>query len=307
MDKPQQNKGFTDNPLYRIFGAKPKEEEAEEDGLSKAERIAEDTFLRQREMNIRRRRRHIVLTVVFAFAVSLIFMVACVALFFNIENIEVEGSSAYDREFILLSSGLVISENLYSIDKAAIERAIIKNCPYIKSVKVDRRIPTTVALVIEEETAAYYFEFFGEYFALSADLRVLERTLDIADLMVRYPEIIRINTQEINYAVAGERLVFQKDTYFSYAREMLSTLLGSDIGGKITLVDFTDKFNIYVNYEDRFKIELGDINNIDLKVRIASKILDNFEKNDIGVINVETNEAFAILKGQKIELNVNKD
>ncbi len=296
------------NPLKKLFANKYElDDNDRDDGGSKAEQIAVDTFARQHEINKRKKRQHLAITTLFAAVVCLIFAVACIALFFNVENIKIEGNNFYDSETILKSSGIQLKQNLYAIDKAEIENSIIMECPYIKSVRIKRNIPTALTLVIEEETAVYYFEYLGEYFALSDDLRVIECTDDVSDILIRYTDIIKINTQQINYAVAGSKLVFQNDSYFTYAHEMLKTMLGSDIGDKITLIDFSDKFNIFVMYEDRFQIEFGNSEDLDLKIRIAVKIINRFDKNDSGIINVESKEAFVILKGQKIFANVNNN
>jgi cell division protein FtsQ len=263
--------------------------------LTNAERVSKETFLRLRDLNHARRIRRIILSLLFAFIVCIIFIVGCVSLFFKVSTISIEGTTGYDKDAIREASGIKLDQNLYSIDKSEIEKSVITSYPYIKNVRIDRRIPTTIALIIEEDIPRYYFEIAGEYFVLSDKLRVLEYTEDLDGLLSREPHIIKLNTQRITYAVVGRQIVFENADYFQYAQDMLATFLNSELSDKITLIDFSDKFNIFIMYDGRFKIEVGNIDNIVMKISFASRILNKFESSDTGTINVENDEAFVII------------
>lgn len=263
--------------------------------ITNAERVSNDTFERLRELNRIRRSRRTVFGFLFTAAVCVIFIVGCVSLFFKVSTILVEGVTVYNGDAIREASGIRLNQSLYALDKAAIEKSVIANYPYIKNVHVDRRIPTTVALIIEEDEPHYYFELTGEYFVLSDTLRVMEYTEDIAELLIREPNIIKLNTQRIIYAVVGQQIIFENGDYFEYAQEMLATFLGSELSDKINIIDFSDKFNIFIMYDGRFKIEFGNIENIAIKINFASRILDSFDSTYSGTVNVENEEAFVII------------
>ncbi len=260
-----------------------------------AERVSNDAFVRLRELNRKRRSRRTLFSLLFAAAVAVVFTVGSVSIFFKVKTVLIEGSTAYSEEEIRSASGIRPGQNLYELDKAAIERSVIAYNPYIRNVRVDRRIPTTVALIVEEDEPRYYFEIAGEYFVLSDSLRVMERTEDAADLLLREPDIIKLNTQRIVYAVVGKRIEFENSGYLTYAEEMLSTFLGSELSGRISLIDFSNKFDIFVYYDGRLKIEFGNIEKIAAKINFASRIIETFEGDYSGTVNVENDEAFVIL------------
>jgi len=264
-------------------------------GQKNAERVTKNSFENLLERGKKRRIRRMVITIVLSVIVTVIFAVACISLFFITENIVIEGDTRYTSEEIIAISGIEYGKNLYDIDKAAIEQQLISHLPYIKDVKIRRRVPDTIAIIIEEDTPVYYFEIQGEYFMISDTLRVLERTDDIAEMLVREPDIIKLNTQTITYAVEGDPIVFKNEGYYTYAQDMLATFLESTIGDKITLIDFSDKFSIYVMYEKRLRIEVGDISDIDMKIRFADGIISSLDKNYSGTVNVEGYPAFFIM------------
>ena len=273
---------------------------AEDGVMSKADIVAEDSFERLKEQNRARRTRRRVFYLAVGFALCVIFGVSCVSLFFNTKEIVVEGSSYYEDYLITESSGITLEENLFAINSGAVEEAIVMNYPYVKSVTVKRVLPTTVRLIVEEETPAYYFELCGEYFVLSESLRVLEHTENLEDLLARAPGIIGLKTQKITYAVAGRQIVFADENYHEYAREMLATFRNSSIADKITMVDFSDKFNIAVQYDNRFTIEIGNTDDISKKIAFAEEILGNFDETYSGTINVENDPAFAIIDVKRV-------
>lgn len=292
MPRPEERYGMRFHMNISAFSGKPDKDKQ----LTNAERVSKETFDRLRDLNRARRTRRIILSILFALVVCIIFVVGCVSLFFKVNTVLIEGETGYDKDAIREASGIKLDQNLYSIDKTAIQKSVITSYPYIKDVRVDRRIPTTIALIIEEDVPHYYFEIAGEYFVLSDKLRVLEYTEDITELLTREPNIIKLNTQRIIYAVVGQQIVFENEEYFQYAQDMLATFLGSELADKITLIDFSDKFNIFVMYDGRFKIEIGNIDKIAMKINYAFQILNSFDSSYSGTINVENDEAFVIIK-----------
>lgn len=260
-----------------------------------AGRIADDSFESLKEKNHRRKIRRNIIYVLVGILLCVVFAVACVALFFNTKEIRIEGSTVYDDYLIRECSGIELNQNLYRIDRDAITNAIVTNYPYIKSVEVDVKLPSTVTIRVTEDTPRYYFELCGEYYVLSESLRVLEHSSDLDDLQQRLPGIIGLNTQSVTYAVCGRRIAFADGSYTEYTRQMLSTFAASSIADKITLIDFTDKFNVYVIYDHRFKIEIGNMDNIATKIAFAEEILRKFDSSYTGVINVENDPGFVIL------------
>lgn len=265
-------------------------------GQKNAERVQKSTFQSVHERGRARRRNRMLATIALGIAATIILGEACVSLFCNIAEITVEGDTRYTNEEVVQACGLEPQTNLYAIDKAQIEREITTALPYIKDVKIRRRLPDTVALIVEEDSPVYYFELYGEYFLLSDTLRVLERTDEIAEMLVRMPNIVKLNTQTVIYAVVGSQIIFDNENYHEYAQKMLSTFLESSIGDKLTLIDFSDKFSIFVTYDNRLKIEVGDIDDIENKIRFAVEIISQLDTSYKGTINVAVYPAFFIME-----------
>lgn len=264
-------------------------------GSYNAGMIADDSFESLKEKNHRRKIRRNIFYILIGLLLCVVFAIACIALFFNAKEIKVEGVTLYDAALIREGSGIEPNQNLYSINRDTVAETITMNYPYIKSVDVEFEFPAAVTLRVTEDTPCYYFELCGEYLVLSDSLRVLEHTKDLTELQTRLPGLIGLNTLSIRYAVCGERIVFTDANYYDYARQMLNTFSASAIADKITWIDFSDKFNIFVIYDGRFKIEIGNMEDISSKISFAQEILSKFEGHYSGVVNVESDPGFAIL------------
>lgn len=260
-----------------------------------AGRIADDSFESLKEKNHRRKIRRNIVYVLVGILLCIVFAVACVALFFNAKEINVEGATVYDDYLIRECSGIELNQNLYRIDRATVSEAIVTNYPYIKSVEVDVQLPATVTIRVTEDTPRYYFELCGEYYVLSESLRVLEHSEDLDDLQERLPGLIGLQTQNVTYAVCGRKITFAEGSSTEYTRQMLSTFAASSIADKITMIDFTDRFNVYVIYDHRFKIEIGNMEDVATKIAFAEEILNRFDSSYSGVVNVENNPGFVVL------------
>jgi cell division protein FtsQ len=71
---------------------------------------------------------------------------------FSVQRIDVDGLRRKTREAILESSHLTPGKNIFAVDTAAAESAILTD-PWIREVKVERRLPATIRVELSEREA----------------------------------------------------------------------------------------------------------------------------------------------------------
>ena len=251
--------------------------------MSNAEIVNRDTLERlkakKRYKKIFRRINYILLSIVLCF----IFIIICMALFLKIEHIEVKGNERYTKEQIIDESGISVGQNLYAINKKTAESLIIAEYPYVSDVVIRRKLPSTLNFKISEDQPKYFTEICGEYYILSDTLRVLERTTEMPGSEEN--PITRIMFSEIKSAIVGENMTFEKDITFDYIHNFIQALTEHEVGAKLTSIDLTKKYNIYVTYEDRFKIYLGDNTETAMKLTFAELMINTFEPTQRGEVD----------------------
>lgn len=204
---------------------------------------------------------------------------------FVVDFVEVAGNSRYTSEQILSVCGIAAGDKLYDLPVAPDELAevLMKNFPYIKTVEVQRSIPNRVVIAVTEDTAEFVAEIYGEYVLLSEELRVLEISGSKPET-----DCIRLVLPEVKNAVEGECIEFKTDM-FSVASAAAAAVCSETMRSGTTVLDISDRFGIWIGYENRYKLMLGDINDIELKLTIAFEIMKNeiFSGGNKGTIYLE--------------------
>lgn len=96
-----------------------------------------------------------------------------VTVFFNAEQIRVEGNSKYTIEELLETGGLKIGQNLFRLDKfEVIEK--METLPYVKEVTIKRKLPNTLTVKVVENEPVIWLPATGGVALLNEEYRVLE-------------------------------------------------------------------------------------------------------------------------------------
>lgn len=235
----------------------------------------------------------------FFYITILVIFCACLAavlfsVFFKIKHITVSGSTIYDDWRIIEASGITVGNNAYAVSRAAAEKRITEKFPYVSSVSLSHPSPSTLQLSITEDSAKYFFVIDGEYFILSDSLRVLEIISDSDIMQTRHADLLEISVSGVSKAVVGSRLEFVSSIYYDYAVRTLRIFAECSMAPHITLVNCSSKFDVYFIYDGRFRIEVGDTDDLQMKLTFADAVIKDLSDSATGIINVENQNAFFI-------------
>ena len=93
----------------------------------------------------------------FSFLFKLLAIVAVVAamtvgatVFFQLEQVEVQGNSRYTVQEVENASGLQKGDNLYRLNKHQISNDILQKLPYVEELSIVRRLPSTIVITVKE-------------------------------------------------------------------------------------------------------------------------------------------------------------
>ena len=208
-------------------------------------------------------------------AALMVLLIAFVALpvyklIFVVEEIRVEGSTVYSDEEIMTASGVVPGINLYSFSSRTAEENLTLRCPYIRTLDVNRTMPDAVHFTVSEDTAVFCAEIYGEMWALSGTLRVLERT-DPASASA--DGLIRLLLPEVQRALGGRVLDFGDERSTMRIREILETVQKSAICPSITCVDLRNLRELHMVSRGVYLLDFGGADDVALKLRVAYAVL----------------------------------
>jgi cell division protein FtsQ len=191
---------------------------------------------------------------------------------FAVRAVDVRGGSAdLDAQVQTALQAAVGGRSLLDVDTAPLARRLLA-MPYVKSARVDRAFPNTLAVTVVPERPAVTARLGRSVFAVSADGRVLGP----ADAhMRRLPDVT---------LPAGRRLTVGRTTGDADLRRALGLLAGTPawfrhrVGRVIRVVPAPDAAALVVN--GGLQVRLGSPDQLGLKLTVAARVLRYMPSRD---------------------------
>ena len=105
----------------------------------------------RKKHNSRRGRSRLGKVIQFLFVVALLVaMTVGATVFFQVEQVEVSGNARYTQEEIVACTGIKPGDNLFRMNKFAIQDHVKEEMPYIEDILIRRRLPSTITVAVTE-------------------------------------------------------------------------------------------------------------------------------------------------------------
>ena len=224
------------------------------------------------------------------------------SIFFKAQEVTVSGAEKYTPWEVREASGIQDSDALLGISEAKIVANIRAKLPYVADVRVGIKLPDTVMIEITELKVVYAVEDGnGSFWLMDATGRVVDST-DAAEAM-NYTRILGVKIQN---AVIGEQATaFETQiptetaedavptlppipaaTLLNNAVEVLTALEKNGVMGTVDSVDVTDTDQMILWYENRYKVTLGDKNDLVRKIGAMKAAIQKMGQYQTGILDV---------------------
>lgn len=214
-------------------------------------------------------RKNVAVFVALSLLLICVFAALSLTVFFNIENIEVGEFSYYTKSEIRDACGIQKGENLFLLSADDVQKSLRASLPYVGTVKIKRKLPSTVQIVIEPAKAVYAFQdLYGSYTLTESSYRVLEKYAP------KTPQdcIVVKGAQVSEESKLCKQIQMNAKTQTAL-ETVLNTLKNYEFK-KITSVDLSDESDLQIVYEDRIILKVGSQANLDYKIKCAKKTLE---------------------------------
>ena len=188
-----------------------------------------------------------------------------------------------DKEILALSQTGEGKSFLFCSENKVSER-IEEGLPYISEATAQKKFPNKLIINVKETKGVYAYALGTGFAVTDKSGKVLEVTSD-ANVAKKNTVIKGIIISEAN---AGEKIAFgEKETpeeaLNRYKAEIDSVITAINVSGmkKLTEIDLTKIDDIYMNYDGRIKIHVGNRENLEDKLKLAAKTLEAEDKNSI--------------------------
>ena len=245
---------------------------------------AKKKLTKQQQIAIKKKKAILKIVKVLTLIIVIIGVSIYVALspLFNIKEINVTGNSKLSKEEIISLSELKTDENTFKVSKKNIKNKVKANA-YIENVKIRRKLPDKVEIIVVERVATYMIPFANSYIYINNQGYMLEITSQKAEM----PAIVGISTPEEELH-EGQRLISEDLVKLGEVLQIMESANANELVDLITKIDISNRQDYILTLEKEKKaIHLGDVSNLSTKMAYVKKIL-NDEKGVEGEIIVNT-------------------
>ncbi len=200
---------------------------------------------------------------------------------FNVQN----ESSMYTQQEVIEASGIEINKSLVFINLDKAEESVERKLPFLKNVKITKKLPDKLVIRFEESGMAYAVETAGNIYAITNDeFKVLSMSGGIPEGIIPVKGQTPVKTEigeTIAFVAKNEKEELVEDKVLNLLSDIASTVSESGLTG-ITAINAESLTDIYLIYEDRILVEFGDAQNIKAKASMFVRAIEKENAIDSG-------------------------
>lgn len=240
--------------------------------------------------------------------VMIVLMAASVVLactvFFRVEEVEAVGNERYSTEQILTVASVEKGSNLILTPGEQIANRIYKNLPYVDQVKVQKRFPTTIRLLITESkpvavlsgAAIVTTEEGEEITAETGDLWIIDpngKLLEKSDesLALQYISVTGLQVMDAQQGETAQPIP-GTEKRMETLLALLQALEERGLSEQITAIDASLSTEISLVYDGRITGKLLSSSDLSRKLQIFEEIVALTGENEYRTVNLKSDVVY---------------
>jgi cell division protein FtsQ len=237
----------------------------------------------RRRRNTRRRRkgRFAFLYKLLTFLVICGVIVAALAVFFKVDQVEVTGNTRYTGEEVVEASGVSVGDNLFLLNKYEVAGRITENLAYVESVRISRRMPDTLCIEIGECEYTAGVEQDGQLWMLCAPGKLVEAASPeeagscalVTGLTLQDPQV-------------GQMIESEDTNVKDQLLDILAMLSQKGMFSQVQEIHLEDPGMITIRYMGNFVVQFPWHADFDYKLDYLAAVMEKLEENERGTINL---------------------
>ena len=226
-------------------------------------------------------RRILIITVITAIALA---AVIYFSVFCRVKLVTVENNEKVSDPIILTSLDIRPYRHLYSISTGKTEKEILALSPYVKSVRLERNLPSELIIILEEYTARYYIVEDDLCYLVSDTLFVLEEIplYEVDTTELAYLKIPEIDKTKDRFGI-GKTIRFTDTENTAYVSDLLKCVSESPLSDSLSALALDQKANITAEIDGKYRVKLGNSKDMTEKLELCRAAVLYLQENMSGV------------------------
>lgn len=202
------------------------------------------------------------------------------AIFFKIEKIEILGESRYSSEEIIKSSKVKNGQNLILLNEEKAKETMERELPFLKVNNIKKTVPNKLTFEVAEVKKYAYIEQNEICIVFDEDKKIIEMKSQVEE------NLLKIKGVEVLEPNVGEKIKIKSENKEKSLFEILDLLKEYGLT-EPTEVDLSNELKVSVNYQNRINILIGNLNELDYKIKTAAEIINNrLSKDESGELDL---------------------
>lgn len=237
----------------------------------------------KRKMQIRR---------ITALCILVLIVVLCVCLFtpiFGVSEITVEGNVKLTAEEVIETSGIKAGQNVFRINTKK-ATAKIKESPYVDDVKIERKFPAKIKILLDESTEDIIIDTPMEFIVTTIDGKVLYKTVDVTEVPVPIVKGIDVTASEV-----GKNIETKESDSAVKGMAYVGCFYGSEYWSQIDVIDVSDKSNFMMIMRTGLRVTFGPLDTIEAlerKIKMLDAIVPQVKATERSYLDLTTDKGY---------------
>ncbi|MBE7039476.1 MAG: FtsQ-type POTRA domain-containing protein [Ruminococcaceae bacterium] len=202
--------------------------------------------------------------------------------FFNVKELAVSGNETIADSELIESSGIVFGTNIFRVNTRAVKNNIKKN-PMVDNVKIKRRIPGRIDLIVEETAPQLIIPYMTGCVLINENAKVLMLSDEIPELLI--PKVSGIEVAE---AKICKKLVPEDKVSFEMIMECVGYFHKFDAIKYFRSMDFTNLSNFSGVTHEGVKVIFGKMEDLEYKIKFMQSVMPNIDKAEGTYIDISS-------------------
>jgi cell division protein FtsQ len=229
-------------------------------------------------------------------AIALLFIVLSVVAFlhspyFEVRQVRVSGAEYLLEREVLLIAGIPEKSNVFLVPTKEIVRRLVAT-PRIREARVDRIIPDTLRIHLEERTTAAYLPYGGYFIDIDENGCAIAVSEAITD-----PDVPLLLGVVPTYVAVGERV--KPEAPVARGAAVGAALVRQKIPN-LSEVDVTSPEDVVIRTSDGIRVLVGCVDGIEERVRLLDSILASVREQGMPVDYIDVRvEAKPVIRARR--------
>ena len=203
--------------------------------------------------------------------------------FFSIKTINVSGNESLTADQVKNYLNFKEGDNIFLFSKSKSRDNILNN-HFVKSVDINRVLPSSVNVTVNEYKLRGYVPYSGSYLFIDGDGRVL----DVQKKITKSLPVVE--GLKFNNVTVGEILQVDNPSTFETMVHLSKLFEKYNLLSNVIRVDMTDVTDIHL-YTGSVDIKFGSFDDANRKLLMLIEVLKTFDTSVPGTINLTADKA----------------